>query len=262
MIADSYGDGLPLIMVHGFGVDHRSLLPLEDALSERKWKRIYLDLPWAEGATDTGVETPCDVADGVLAEVLEIIGDHGTFAILGNSFGAMIARHVAHLLPDRCLGVATIAGVFCMESSRRTLPPHTVLHHDESVLERAGGGRGAFEDLAVIQSEAVLTAFQTYIQPGALGAKSSVLARIGSRQAESYDPEAEAATPFPAPAVHVFGRQDSVVGYADGLARIEHYPRGTYAVLDGAGHLLQLEQPVRVGALLGDWLDRVEAEAA
>lgn len=262
MIADSYGDGLPLIMVHGFGVDHRSLLPLEDALSERKWKRIYLDLPWAEGATDTGVETPCDVADGVLAEVLEIIGDHGTFAILGHSFGAMIARHAAHLLPDRCLGVATIAAPFALPGESRIRPEHVVTVPDEAVLNRAGDAREAFEDLAVIQSDTVLEAFRTSILPAVAGVKFAVMDRVSARYDETYAPEASAEKPCAVPALHIFGRHDQIAGYADGLARINAYPRGTYAVLDGAGHLVMQEQPALVGALLGDWLDRVEADAA
>ena len=36
------------------------------------------------------------------------------------------------------------------------------------------------------------------------------------------------------------------------------FPRGTFAVLDRAGHLLDFEQPVLQKALINEWLDRVE----
>jgi pimeloyl-ACP methyl ester carboxylesterase len=36
------------------------------------------------------------------------------------------------------------------------------------------------------------------------------------------------------------------------------YPRGSYVVLDRAGHNLQIEQPIVFNALVNEWLDRVE----
>lgn len=40
------GSGAPLILVHGMGVDHRLLLPLDAALEAAGgWERIYVDLP-------------------------------------------------------------------------------------------------------------------------------------------------------------------------------------------------------------------------
>ena len=52
------------------------------------------------------------------------------------------------------------------------------------------------------------------------------------------------------------GRQDSVVGYAAAADLLDHYPRATLAVLDGAGHALPHEQPDALAALLDDWLAR------
>lgn len=45
MIAQVLGEGLPLVVIHGFGVDHRIMLPLEDAIEDSGWQRIYIDLP-------------------------------------------------------------------------------------------------------------------------------------------------------------------------------------------------------------------------
>jgi pimeloyl-ACP methyl ester carboxylesterase len=53
------------------------------------------------------------------------------------------------------------------------------------------------------------------------------------------------------------GRQDASVGYAGAWRLLEHYPRATFAVLDRAGHGLPHEQVELLGALLGEWLDRV-----
>lgn len=54
------------------------------------------------------------------------------------------------------------------------------------------------------------------------------------------------------------GRQDSLVGYRDAWQLLENYPRGTFAVLDRAGHNAHNEQHQLFNALLGEWLDRVQ----
>ncbi len=60
----------------------------------------------------------------------------------------------------------------------------------------------------------------------------------------------------------VIGNQDDVVGYEDGLALRAHDPRGSFVVVDGAGHNVHLERPELTGAAVRDWLDRMDGEAA
>jgi len=67
--------------------------------------------------------------------------------------------------------------------------------------------------------------------------------------------------PFPAPTLILTGRFDNWCGYQDAYAILESYPRATFAVLDCAGHALSVEQSRLFGALVGEWLDRVEAYA-
>ena len=256
MIAAEHGDGLPLIAVHGFGVDHRIMLPLEEMLATAPWRRIYIDLPWAEGAVDTGAATPREIADAVLTEVADI-ADGGQFAIVGSSFGAMVARHIAHELPGQCVGLATLAGAFELDRARRRLPPREVLVYDEVILERAGEWRDSFSEMAVIHTMETLAAFEEYALPGLRGADLRVLARLSASYADAYTPEREHHAGFTAPSLHVFGRQDHVVGFEDGLAHVGYYARGSFVVLDGAGHNLQLERPQAVGELMRDWLDRI-----
>jgi pimeloyl-ACP methyl ester carboxylesterase len=259
MIAAEHGSGVPLIAVHGFGVDHRILLPLEDWVADRPWRRIYLDLPWAEGATDQGVSTPREVADAVRDEV-ETIAAGGPFAIVGNSFGAMVARHVAHALRPQCRGLATLAGVFELDHDKRRLPPREIVMANESVLSRAGSFRDDFAEMAVLQTAEALTAFERFVLPGIRGADAEVLDRISSSYSAGYAPE-RTDLPFTAPSLHVFGRQDHVVGFEDGLGTAGHYVRGTFVVVDGAGHNVHLEHPDAVAPLVRDWLLRAEHHA-
>lgn len=60
------------------------------------------------------------------------------------------------------------------------------------------------------------------------------------------------------PVLLLAGRQDIVVGYQDLLETIEEYPRATFAVLDMAGHNLQIEQPELFQSLVEEWMIRTE----
>jgi pimeloyl-ACP methyl ester carboxylesterase len=64
--------------------------------------------------------------------------------------------------------------------------------------------------------------------------------------------------PFAKPVLVLAGRQDHISGYRDSWDVLEIYPRATFAVLDRAGHRLQMEQEELFNALVNEWLDRVE----
>jgi len=258
VIARVLGSGRPLVALHGFGVDHRIMLPLADAVQDLPWRMVFLDLPWAEGAAGTSTATSAvEVADEVLAEIDNHLGDE-PFAVIGNSFGGMIARHVAHERRDRVLGIATLASVVQPAHADRAVPERMVLHTDPSVLEAAGDARAAFEEVSVIQDAAAFAAFERHVLPGLRGADPAVMDCIAADYALEAVPEERHPEPFTAPALHLFGRQDDVVGYEDGLALRDHYPRGSFVVLDGAGHNVHLEQPGITAALVRDWLARID----
>ena len=64
-------------------------------------------------------------------------------------------------------------------------------------------------------------------------------------------------TAYGKPVLILVGRQDCVVGYEDAWDLVSRYPRATYAVLDRAGHNLQIEQPDVFEALTAEWLERI-----
>lgn len=273
MIAKVIGEGTPLVMLHGFGVDHRILLPLEGAFDgmgvtdpngstgSDQWQRIYVDMAWAQGGSDSGASSPREIADQVLEEVTEIVGNR-KFAILGNSFGAMVARHIAFSLADQCIGLATLVGAFQMDHGLRVLPQREVVLFDQDVLDAATARAQDFEFMAVIHTAQALELFTAYVAPGLEGANEQVIERLQANYTDAYSPETSGTPPFMAPAVHLFGKQDHVVGFEDGLAVSAHYPNGEFLVIDGGGHHLQLEQPQIVNSHINRWLKRIEEFAA
>jgi pimeloyl-ACP methyl ester carboxylesterase len=236
------------------------MLPLEHAIDDSGWQRIYIDLPWAEGNADLNATSADHVAQGALDDIHECL-EGRPFAVIGNSFGGMIARYVAHERRDQVLGLATLAGVYEPNHLARILPRRQVVREDASVLALAGQFRDDYEEMAVVQSEATLEAFTRYALPGLRGANQAILKRVAADYALSVEPEIAHPARFEAPSLHLFGRQDHVTGYEDGWKLRDHYVRGTYAVLDAAGHNAHLERPDLTAALVKDWLVRTSASA-
>ncbi|UWX97697.1 alpha/beta hydrolase [Arthrobacter zhaoxinii] len=256
MIAHEAGQGRPLVLMHGFELDHRSMLPLESSLADSSWRRIYLDLPWTEQAVPGPVASAQDVADGVVNELRDRLGDE-PFAIIGHSFGGMVARHVAHAMRGQVLGLATLGAVFTADHRKRVLPAREVI--SAALPDQAADDD--FLEIAVIQTPGTLAAFNEFVLPGLRGTDQQVTGRIAADYALRREPEAAHPEPFEAPSLHIFGRQDHVTGYEDGLALRDHYVRGTFAVLDAAGHHLYMERPAAVSVLMDDWLTSARAHA-
>lgn len=253
------GSGTPIILIHGFGVDHRILLPLDSTIaSAGEWKRIYLDLPGTAGTPVGDAASAEDVVAMVSDEIRSRIGDH-KFAIFGNSFGGMIARRIAHDFRDQVLGLAAMAAVFVADHSQRDAPERTVLHEDPAVLESLGPEAGFYADMAVVQSSANAQSFVEHVFPGLLSVDQDGLARIAEQYGLKQVPEEASPQPFTQPSLFIAGRQDHVVGYKDGWNLNDHYPRSTYATLDAAGHNIHMDQPRVVSALITEWLGRVSA---
>ena len=105
-----HGRGLPLVALHGAGVDHREVeAALESILESRSdVRRIYPDLQgMGRTAADERLTSNDDVA-ALLAGFVDQLAPDEPFALLGHSYGAYLARAVAASRPDRCVGLALI----------------------------------------------------------------------------------------------------------------------------------------------------------
>ena len=261
MFAQEIGSGTPVVLVHGFGLDHRSLLPLEPTFERSGgWRRIYLDLPGATESPAQAVSSSQEVADAVIEEILTRVGEE-PFAILGNSWGGMIARFVAHELRPQVLGLATVAGVFIATRDERTVPPRSVLRQEPRIVPLLGAALEQYREDAVVESTDDARAFLQYVLPGLDGADSQALEHISEHYSLDREPEDAHPEPFVQPTLHVTGRQDDVVGYIDAWSRIAHYPRASFAALDAAGHNILFEQSDLCSALITDWMKRIRQVA-
>lgn len=252
----THGDGTPLLMIHGFCVDHRLLLSLEQVFSANgNWQRVYVDLP-GMGQSPAGPDI--DGAESVAARISAFIKEtFGTrpFAVLGNSFGGLMARRVVSDFGGQVLGLALICPVVFPHHADRTVPARAVLHRDPAVTESLDPEDAKdYSDMAVIESQGNWELFRDHALPGLRAFDRRAIGRIAARYALDSQPES---TEYLGLTLIITGRQDHVVGYRDAFELLEYYPRATISVIDGAGHNAHLDQPGLVHELLGDWLNRV-----
>lgn len=255
-----HGDGVPLLALHGFPVDHRIMSGcLEPILRDTGTiRRIYPDLPGLGHSPGDGVRSTAEALDRIEAFVDEAIGDE-PFLLFGESYGGYLSRAIARSRRDQVRGLALLCPLVVADSSGRLLPPSSVRRPEPRVIARLDPGEAeAFTDIAVVESAETLDRFRADVTPGLSGGDPATIALI--RDHYALDEPIEAGEPFTAPTLVIAGRQDHIVGYHDQWALLEHYPYATYAVLDVAGHNLQFERPALFAALVRDWLDRVITE--
>jgi pimeloyl-ACP methyl ester carboxylesterase len=258
-----FGEGRPIIMLHGTGVDHTYMVSDMEPLFKKRdgWKRIYPDLPGHGKTPGKDWITNQDKMLDVILDFIDNVIPGERFVLTGSSKGAYLARGVVHHRFESIDGLLLTVPVIIADGEKRDVPSHVTLVTDPVLVSELEPEEveGYFQ-LAVVQSRKVLdyvrnnlsTAGELFDE-GFLGKIVDLPENNNFSFAVDMLPK-----PFPAPTLIITGRQDSVAGYRDAWKILENYPRGTFAVLDRTGHLLEAEQEDLYHALAGEWLDRVE----
>ena len=249
-----HGDGVPLVALHGAGVDHREIEAAIEAIVPRAgYRRIYPDLPGMGRSTTVGMTCNDDVV-AVLGDFIDHLGA-GPVMLLGHSYGGYLARGLAARRPDMVLGLA----LFCPVAERSgDLPDHQVARQDPDAYdELEPGQRAGFDEYFVVRTRATARRYRDHVVPGTMLVDDAALARIFS----GWRVEVGSGT-LTVPTLIVAGRRDSAVGYSDATALLERYLDATLAVIGGAGHALIHERPDLLAALVADWLDRARPDQA
>jgi pimeloyl-ACP methyl ester carboxylesterase len=260
---ETYGHGVPVLMIHGFYPDHRLMKGCMEPIfaSRPGWKRIYFDLP---GMGKTKGEPSINSSDKMLEIVLAFVErtiPNQNFLVVGESYGGYLARGLILKRRKFIDGLMLICPLIVPNPEERTLPAPKVIVEDRRLIsELTPSDAIEFVPRAVVQSRLVWERFRDEILVGLRAADKPFLERL-QRTAYGFSFSADSLSePYDKPVLIVAGRQDTSVGYEDAWRIIRNYPRATFAVLDAAGHNLQIEQARVFDALTSEWLDRVESE--
>lgn len=254
------GAGLPVLFVHGNGVDHRSLLPLDAAVARAGGcERWYLDLPgFGRTAALPGAGELTHYANWLDNALRQLFGTQ-RFALVAHSMGALLAQEVADRLPEQVAGLVLLAPVIYPQISMRNLPEHRIIVENEELMDGLeSADRAAYSKQSVIRTEENWERFKCFVLPGLRAANLRAMARL----TKNYE-----LTPLPVqrehqqnfPVLAISGQQDHVVGYRDVLDLHRRYRRLTVEVITEAGHNLHIDQPVPVGHLIERWAKQITA---
>jgi pimeloyl-ACP methyl ester carboxylesterase len=261
-----FGAGRPIIMLHGWSIDHRHMVSDMEPLFRQRdgWKRIYLDLPGHGRTPGKDWITNQDKILDVVLDFIDSVIPGQRFVVAGTSAGAYLARGVVHHRSASIDGLLLTVPLIMADDAKRHVPAHITLVEDPALISEldTDEAEGVIQS-AVVQSRKIVDyARANFSSAGEVG-DPVFQAKIRVKPenyAFTFDTDV-LPNPFPAPTLIVTGRQDSMVGYRDAWQILDNYPRGTFAVLDRSGHFLGVEQEELFHALASEWLDRVEEYA-
>ena len=258
------GEGTPILLIHGWSADRGYMLADLEPIFEAHpgWRRIYFDLP-GHGATPAPewLSTQ-DQMLSIVRDFIDAVLPEGPFAVAGNSYGGHLTLALIRSIPDRLRGAGMLApDVPAPDGARETPEPVTLLE-DRSIFGDLAPDEEWIPGALPVHEQRMLDEIRAHDMPAYRVADYGFLARLE----ENYlltGAVGLPGRPFDRPSLILTGRQDSRVGYVGAWGLMEELPRATYAVLDMVGHHVgRIERPALFLALVGDWLERMEAMAA
>jgi pyruvate dehydrogenase E2 component (dihydrolipoamide acetyltransferase) len=243
--AERPGEGVPLLLIHGFGGDLDNWLFNIDALAGDR--PLYaLDLP----GHGQSVKTARPAALALMVDTVVAFLDHIGAAkahLAGHSMGGLIAGSVAIGHPDRVASVTLIcpAGLgepinaayvdgFVKATGRRDLKPVLgYLFHDQSLVSRA-----MVEDLLKYKR---LDGVQEFL------AELAGNLFQGGRQAVLI---AKGLGASGVPVQVIWGEGDAIIPATQASA----LPGARVTLIPDAGHMVQMEQSAEVNRLIRDFI--------
>ena len=241
------GEGVPVLLLHGFGADLNSWMFTQPALAESR-RAIALDLPGHGGSTK---EVGAGDADALTDAVEAALGALGVERVhlVGHSMGGAIAAALAVRRPGRVASLTLIAPAglgpdinaafidgFVRAARRKdAVDVLQLLVHDPSLVSRT-----MIEDvLRYKRLDGVVPALQTVAQAWFGGGRQTVdlAARISA---------------LGLPVQVIWGRSDRIVpvGHAEALGT--QHP---VHVMDDAGHLPHMEKSGEVNRLVRRFIE-------
>ncbi|KKN20876.1 hypothetical protein LCGC14_0931100 [marine sediment metagenome] len=256
-----YGEGYPVLMIHGWYLDHRIMKGCLEPIFETRpnYKRIYFDLP---GMGKTKGEEWIKCSDDFLkvtSDFIEKLIPEQNFIIVSESYGSYLARGLIKKKQDLIDGFLFLVPVILPLKDQRELPNPIILIRDTKTFSNLIPFEAELmEDVATLINQKTMERFREEGLFAINIADMEFLNRIQKkRYAFSFDVD-KTYNIFDKPTLFFLGRQDSKVGYQNAWKIIEKYPRASFVVLDKAGHIAQIEQEMLFNFLVNDWLNRVE----
>src|SRR6266542_257799 len=242
------GDGLPVLLVHGFPFDRTMWRHQLAALS--RWRRIAPDLRGVGASTAPAAGDGYSIslyADDLVA-VLDALGIRAS-AVCGLSMGGYVVFDLLRRYPDR------VSAVLLVDTKPDADSPEAKRARDElaTVAEREG------PDAVIERLLPRLLARQTQPEVAAqvrdMARRWSAPGLVGALRALRDRPDStETLRGVKVPTLVLVGSEDQIAPPGVGRVMAALVPGAQFHVVPAAGHLPPLEQPLATTRLLADFL--------
>jgi len=232
----------PLVLIHGAGGDHLSWPPEIRRLADA---RVFsLDLPGHGKSEGPGCQSVADYADGVVG-FMDVAGlPRAVF--VGHALGGAIALTLAIDHPERVAGIGLI-------STGSRLPIAS------SVLENAANPATFILAVQSLQELMHIPQSEKYLKDQVFKHLSSIRPTLFHGDLRACD-QFDVTTRLDAirtPVLVLCGTDDQLTPRRFSESLAGQISGAALQTIDGAGHLVMLEQPRRVSALLSVFLKSI-----
>ena len=259
---EEFGEGKPILIIHGLACNIELMKGCIEPIFKKVngYKRIYIDLLGMGKSNNYSLEYAS--SDKILEMLLSFIKEKmdKEFLLIGESYGGYLSRGIVSKCYKNIDGLMLLCPMIIPDDSKRTLPKRNLKFYDKKFLESLDKNkRELFSEYMIITNEKLYKRFEKEVISGIEQANNDFIKKLRGNYSFSFNVDEEIKMiNFSKPSLFITGRQDNAVGYYDLYNLLEDYPRATFAILDTAGHNLQIEQEEVFNSLFLNWLERVE----
>ena len=245
------GSGTPVVLVHGFGGDKETWLLMAPRL--RGCPMVLLDLPGHGGSSRVASDRATPAAMG--AAVVAALDARGIDRahLCGNSMGGGIALWIARNHPARVASLTLVASV-APELAESELT--RALARGENLLIPGTEDADRFIKLVTEKPPRVPRAVKRYVAARRAAARH-VLEEMfrGWVEASPADGLPRDLEAIDQPTLILHGAQDRIIHVDTARKVATQLPHSQLRILDGVGHVPQLEVPRQIARLIAEHLD-------
>jgi len=262
---EEFGDGKPIIFIHGWSVDHRLMSECFEPIFSQLhgYKRIYLDLPGMGRTPSANWIKNSDNTLKILIEFINNIIGKSRFLLAGESYGGYLSMGLIYEFGNKIDGVLLLCPmVDSWESINKPerLPKREIIWQSGlSDLKEEENDIKTFLNVAVVATQEVFEKFKSNVLSGMKIHDKEFLSKYKGEYNHNLEKALQKIT-FEKPSCILTGRQDNHAGYSVAYEILDRFPRATFAILDCAGHNLQIDIEPTFVQLVKDWIWRVELE--
>lgn len=241
---EEIGKGIPLIFLHGFGVDHHIWLETIKPLDLSDFRCIYVDLVgMGKSKVDTTVLNADDMVIYLTKFIKTKVGEE-PFILCGNSYGGYLSLGLLEQFEHQVLKLFLICPVVTAKVDNRILP-EKIVQIDEKLSAENLEREEEFRTLATVITDNTYILYQNSIFTAVNQEQEKFLENF-QKIGYSLSNERELlARTFNIPTVFCLGKQDNIVGYKQQQTFAKQFAKVKVIVSDIAGHNFMIDENER-----------------